>query len=264
MQDITPIKTCPCGCDSDNPYIGCLPCGNGQEAYAEEPAPEPAPFPACTELLGTIYKVEGSPTLARSGQIKTVSEGDSYCLNDVVKTSSSGRLFIRFTDGNIRFVGSNSVMKISPYSPQNNDFVTRLIGVGEHIVRDGASQLNYDTICGGDARMHAGNIPDVACRDSVVYTPHSSVRYEFSASSDKVTVFEGYVEALDTSTGEYVTINSGEQYSRGAGAPVEEASLYEVDVDTVPRSLYDSEYGEGCCGGPALAIFAALVFASRK
>ncbi len=264
VQDITPIKTCPCGCDSDNPYIGCLPCGSGQAEISEEPTPEPSPFPSCAEHLGTIYKVEGAPILARSGQVKTISEGDSYCLSDVIKTGSSERLFIRFTDGNIRFVGSNSVMKISPDIPQSNDFVTRLVGVGEHIVRDGASRLNYDTVCGGDARMRAGRIPDVECRDSVVYTPHSSVRYEFTSSYDVVTVFEGYVEATDTATGEYATINSGQQYSRNAGFPVDEASLYEVDAAEVPRSLYESEYEEGCCGGPALAILSALFFYSRK
>ena len=250
-----------CKYDCEYRYPNEEPSAPSQPTYdpePEEPEEEVPALPPCKEAMGTINNIEGSPTVTRGGVTVALSPGDTYCLDDVITTSGSGRLFINFNDGNIRFVGQNSVMKISNYNPGSQDIVTRLAGVSEHIIYDKASQLNYDTICGGDARTTSSGAPDVVCKDSVIYTPHSTVLYQFTPYADDVIVLEGYVEAIDTSSGEYITINSGEEYVRDSGNPITSGALYEVDTESVSTTSSSSS-AEGCCG-PALILLVGACF----
>jgi hypothetical protein len=246
-------------------------CKANCELRFKDSAPVPPPtqpdetpsLPPCSSSLGTIFSVEGSPKLIRGTVSVPISEGQQYCLDDIIETSQGERLFINFNDGNIRFVGGASKMSIRDDDAADEEGpITRAIGIIEHIVRDDAAKLNYDTICGGRALFSEGT-QKMECRDSLRYTPHSSVRYEFTSHSDKITVFEGYVEALDISTGEYTVVEGGEQYSRAPGAPLGEASIYSVDVSSVPRTLSESESGSGGCCGPAIILLAAAFFAGR-
>ncbi len=202
-------------------------------------------FPSCNEAMGEIFDVRGTATISRSGQTINLVTGQSYCVDDIIRTDSreNTRISVRFNDGNIRFIFKNSVYSIS--RPQIPIYYEGVTGVIRAITDDRASTLNYDTIIGGRAVFNTG------------YKIHSDVIFEITSSAHKVSVLEGEVEIYDVGKGQYInSITTGEQYYLQYGINPEEGTVSTFDSSDYAEYTTD----DGCCG--ALILFAPLFILS--
>jgi hypothetical protein len=76
-------------------------------------------------------------------------------------------------------------------------------------------------------------------------------------------VYEGSVDAIDTSSGEYFTISGGNQYYRDAGSALEEGTLVSVELDSQDMEMAHTMQDGGCCMA-AMMLVSAFLFSMKK
>jgi hypothetical protein len=213
-------------------------------------------FPPCGLLLGEVYRLEGDARLVRSGAEKAVSVGDEFCSGDTVAASPGSRVFVRFSDGSVRFVGNAAVMHVEEAAGG-----TSIEGCGAfEVVSSGNARLvvssllsesdertEFDVLCGG--RLDPGARP-------VSYELHSDVKFEFSGSSERVSVIEGNAVAVDGRDGAQVSIPEGTAFRRSVTEGAAQGSL---SASGESGGLGDG--GGGCCGAAFILLAGSLAVA---
>jgi hypothetical protein len=100
-----------------------LSLGLGQVASAEvNPAPAPLTAPALassppsvTRTIGEITLSIGAAEIQRAGQLQAVAKGGSIQPGDIIRTTASGHVHVRFVDGALLSVRPQSVLHVQEY-----------------------------------------------------------------------------------------------------------------------------------------------------
>ncbi len=212
-------------------------------------------FPPCADKLGEIYQASGDSILIRQGKEKTIVVGDTFCDDDTVRAGMYAKVFIRFTDGNVRFIGNTATLhiKTDPEWRMNevDGYVEaktsqNAVDVFKRLTSTSDERMYYDEIIGGRLA-------------ETVYRPHSTVIFDFGPSSEKVTVIEGAVDAIETPTGETMAIAAGEQYERMNKQGVSEGTI--TPSGSVASELANSG---SCCGSALILGLAGALFIRQK
>ncbi|MFH1222440.1 MAG: hypothetical protein V1492_05135 [Candidatus Micrarchaeota archaeon] len=209
------------------------------------------PFPPCADKLGEIYQISGESILIRQGKEKKIAVGDTFCDDDTVRAGSYAKVYIRFSDGNVRFVGNMATLHIKsdPEWRMNEvdgyveaKTIQNAVDVFKRLISTGDERTYYDTITGGRWA-------------EPIYRPHSTVIFDFGPSSEKVTVIEGSVDVIELPTEETRTIAAGEQYERLNQQRVSEGTI--TQAGNVSSELANSG---SCCGSAFILGLVGMLF----
>ncbi len=254
--------------NTESPYdkgaIGsCIAATCGSDYTPSTPSPfntgedsPPVPtFPPCADKLGEIYQVSGDSVLIRQGKEKIIAAGDMFCDDDTVRAGLYAKVFIRFTDGNVRFIGNTATLhirtdpewrmnEVDGYVEARN--TQNAIDVFKRLTSTSDERVYHDEMTGGRLA-------------ETVYRPHSTVIFDFGPLSEKVTVIEGSVDAIDMPTQDTVSIAAGEQFERLNKQRVSEGTI--TPAGSVASELANSG---SCCGSALILGLAGALFIRQK
>ncbi len=211
--------------------------------------------PSCsTDQIGTFETVTGSPKVTRGGEQFTARAGGKYCLNDEIKTSAGEKVIIDFGDGSKRMISNGGWLQIMAAEGESA-LLTNAYGVMETLTSSETPEAMHTVMIG--CRLPTSS----SCDMSVAYVPHSYLRCEFGSDGDRITVIEGQLEVIDTSSGESAFVDSGYEYYRMAEESAQEGRTRVVDLSSVPQEIRG---GGDCCGTVFILMLVPLLAFARR
>lgn len=200
-------------------------CKSGGSTRPTQEA-QPAKNVQIVGRIATITSVKGSPSVTRRGVKITVGQGDSINAGDTISTGPDEKITFE-SGGDSRTITQQTTLTIERRSGKdgNPEVVEKLWGTLETVLSPYSAQTPVESqvVTGGRLNMNGAE-----------YRQFSHVRYQFDDVEDRVTVFEGRVEATDPRTGERRTITQGQAFALKVGRPLGEARITSGNQPSLP------------------------------
>lgn len=165
--------------------------------------------PVPTELVGRVVDQQGRVTVWRGGESVSLAPEAPIYRTDSIRTEPAARIKLRFLDGTIVALGSETRMVVTEYLPERTP-ASRLLDLIQGILRATVSAT----------REGAGF--DVRTRTAVASARSTDWVIESKAETSAVFVVEGRVVVKSIGAPDEVTLGPGEGTDVAAGSPPKE------------------------------------------